>query len=213
MVRSKTPSGFTLIEVTIVMSISAALIVIAFVGQAQLRAKFSFSSGLEQTKSFLLQVQSEANTTVNTTAGAGTGGKTFFAKAIMFDKSAGNNTSLNVYTLLKDAAGTITIQSPSPEYTKTVPNGLMITKLEHPVLPTPTVRAKSCMIYAKIDSSSQPAGYIIDGCTVANLVTSVYSTPVITDLLKVTLQDVDDRNDGWITIKPFDFTIESMVTK
>lgn len=58
-------SGFTLIEIIMVMAVSAALGSMVLFGQAEVRKRAQFSDGIEKTKNALMGVKNEANTTVN----------------------------------------------------------------------------------------------------------------------------------------------------
>lgn len=65
--------GFTLIELMLVMAISAALATLAYLGQGQLRNRARFTDSVERVNSTLAQIQNEANTTLNTNPGADRG--------------------------------------------------------------------------------------------------------------------------------------------
>jgi prepilin-type N-terminal cleavage/methylation domain-containing protein len=70
MLNARRQSGFTLVEVTMTLAISGLLILIAIVGQAQLRRRAQFSDAVERVKNNLNRGRSEAITTVNCRTGA-----------------------------------------------------------------------------------------------------------------------------------------------
>ena len=70
MLGNKSQSGFTLIEVTLTMAISAMLLVIIFVGQAGIRARAEFAGGIDGLRNDLTGIRNDANTTVDTASGA-----------------------------------------------------------------------------------------------------------------------------------------------
>jgi prepilin-type N-terminal cleavage/methylation domain-containing protein len=62
-------AGFTLIEIILVVTISAALGAMVLSGQRQVRQRAQFSDGVEKIKNSLVGVKNEANTTVNSAGG------------------------------------------------------------------------------------------------------------------------------------------------
>jgi prepilin-type N-terminal cleavage/methylation domain-containing protein len=76
---SQKQSGFTLIEISLVMAITGFLIIIAFTGQDQIRAQTQFDSAINQLVSTVNQAKTEATAGLNLTdngpnAGQGTNG-------------------------------------------------------------------------------------------------------------------------------------------
>jgi len=64
---SKSESGFTLVEVMVVMAISSALVVIAFIGQRELRSRAQFDAAVEKVVSSVSAAQTQAVAGVNIT--------------------------------------------------------------------------------------------------------------------------------------------------
>ena len=109
MVKRWRQSGFTLIEVTLTLAISGLLILIAIVGQVQLRRRAQFSDAVERVKSNLNITRSEANTTVNCRTGAvckvnnGTDPtREILGRELIFDPT---KNYIQVYSLLRPTSG------------------------------------------------------------------------------------------------------------
>lgn len=67
----KNSAGFTLIEITLAMTISSGLAVIALMGFSSLRGQAEFTNAIDGLKEQITLVRTEALTTVNTAAAAG----------------------------------------------------------------------------------------------------------------------------------------------
>lgn len=61
----KVSPGFTVVEITVVLAIMSALVILAFIGQGQIRANARFTDTVDRTVSALSKAQNDANTTVN----------------------------------------------------------------------------------------------------------------------------------------------------
>lgn len=80
--------GFTLIEISIVLAIISGLLIVAFVGQGQLRSKARFTDTVDRTVSALADARNKANVTQNSREiGGGTDiDKVFFGILAEFEE-------------------------------------------------------------------------------------------------------------------------------
>lgn len=213
MVRSNSERGFTLIEITIVMAISAALITIAFVGQAGIRAKANFSDGLERSIGMIQQVKSEAYSTVSAT---GTYDTTFYGKAMLFDSLAANNKRIQIYRLTKNSSGAI---NATLETTKTVPNGLVVTAFQNTALPPVAVSGPVCLIFTQ-QENAEPLGYRFTSCNVNPPTVNVLEdetryAAAAQVKVRVLIQDsvTSPKNAGYVEFNPSDLGAIRVVTQ
>ncbi len=126
MVMFRTDSGFTLVEVTLALAISGALVVIAFAGQKQARDRSSFSDAVERANTIILDAKNQAFSTVqNGTNGAcpppGQYCNVFLGKVVYFQGSAGD---ISVYTLTLDSTNVVMATA---DLTARLPYGVMDT--------------------------------------------------------------------------------------
>jgi prepilin-type N-terminal cleavage/methylation domain-containing protein len=221
MVKSSYQGGFTLVEVTLVMAIGGALAALVFLGQSQLGAQARFTNAVQQTKSFVLGVRNEANTTVSIRPGNAYD-RVFFGKAIKFDTA--NPTTLKVTTLYKDSTGALQEDSTVDTSTYTMPNGLKYdvgasytttTTSGGTTLSPALIQPIPCMylVYARVESSADPITYLIPSstCTTSVLTTtSVYSQATSTAPQTIPVIDADNRQ-AYFIVRPtsgvFDETI------
>ncbi len=68
----RSQSGFTLVEIILVLAISSTMLTIAFVGQRQLRSRAQFDAAIEKVVSSISNAQNQATAGVNT-QGSGDG--------------------------------------------------------------------------------------------------------------------------------------------
>lgn len=99
-------SGFTLLEIVLVLAITAALIAGIFAGQAALLARSNFQQDVEKVKNDLKTLQAQAVTTVNSnpSASAGNSNQQVFGIVALFSSASPN--TIQVITLLTAPAGT-----------------------------------------------------------------------------------------------------------
>lgn len=91
-------SGFTLIEITIVLAIVSGIAIIAFLGQGEFRSKARFTDAVDRTVSALTSAQNEANSAINTRDDAGTDdSQIFFGMLASFDADAGSVMEITPY--------------------------------------------------------------------------------------------------------------------
>lgn len=113
MVVNQNQPGFTLIEITLVMAISAILLATILVGQAQVRERAQFSDAVNHVATEINEVRNEAQTTVElgdpATIGTTDSGETFFGKLMEFDPAS---SSIQVSDMLQDGTS-ITLANPS----------------------------------------------------------------------------------------------------
>jgi prepilin-type N-terminal cleavage/methylation domain-containing protein len=64
-------SGFTIIEVMLVLAVSSSLLLIGFVGRGQIREQTQFTDGVERLASSIKKYQSEATSTVGKNSSSG----------------------------------------------------------------------------------------------------------------------------------------------
>lgn len=98
-IKSKS-AGFTLVEVTLVLAITASLAVIVFSGQRTLREQAQFSSSIEQLVGTFSYAKNAAATTVNSTHGATTNSPDILVWGTVLEiKTCGSSPSITRSTL------------------------------------------------------------------------------------------------------------------
>lgn len=85
--KNRVSPGFTIIEITIVLAIISSLVVIALIGQGDIRARARFNDAVDRTVSELSHIENQANTTYNENQSASRGqdsSRVFFANLVDF---------------------------------------------------------------------------------------------------------------------------------
>jgi prepilin-type N-terminal cleavage/methylation domain-containing protein len=105
----RTDKGFTLVELVIVLAISALLLAGIVAGQGAIQEHTAFSSAIDSARLQLKEVQNEATQSVaaQTTSTSGASDETDFGKLVEFDNSTPASASqMKTWTLVEDAAKT-----------------------------------------------------------------------------------------------------------
>lgn len=92
--------GFTLVEVSIVLAITALMILIAVTGSGLLRQQASQTGRLDELKNTLEKIRQEANGAIADKDNKS--GYSVFGKIVEFDNSAGNDKQYKISTLVSD---------------------------------------------------------------------------------------------------------------
>lgn len=130
---AKNQHGFTLIEITLVLAISAGLLTIVLAGQEQVRSRAEFTAAVNQVATDINEVKNESQTTVQVqTPGAATNptgtsiGTTFFGKAMTFTQGA---STITVQDMYNNASGILQLPN---SYQFTIPWGVTVQSASSP---------------------------------------------------------------------------------
>ncbi len=153
--------GFTLVEVTLVLGIIATLVILAFLGQGEIRARARLTDAVDRTVVTLSKAQSDANTTRNDSSDPATRGtddtQVFFGELVKFTGGSSDVTITPLWHGDSDCVASgdpgCTLSTPDPVTTFEIPNGVK------PKLSTTAVS----VVFARDRSTGRPETYPLDG--------------------------------------------------
>ncbi len=198
MARNQSQAGFTLIELVLALTISAALIPIVLNGQREIRSRAQFSDGVERLRNDLVNIKNEANTTVSTRQIApGTDSRYAVAgKVVILDNTGSSGAlRLTIRTLRFDESVSPLQLSFDPDPTATttqdIPWGVRI----DPAVPVPLPQI---VVYLRNDDTGHLQTYF----PASIVATTTYASYVQAGVAK-TINLIDpDNHKGTVVVDP-----------